>query len=64
MAFPPINPKQWYCTQCTWKDNHIQKSDCLTPHPEQCPQCGNKNFELQNVSPLENLLDKVGNLFR
>lgn len=64
MVIAPRSAKQWRCKKCHWIDGYIQKSDCLKPHPEQCPKCGSSDFEMTDASPLENLLDKVGNLFR
>ena len=64
MTIFATKPVQWCCTQCDWRHSAIQKSDCLTPHPKQCPKCGSKNFEMKDASLLDNALDKVGSLFR
>ena len=64
MVMKPQKAIQWHCEKCHWTDNHIQQSDCLTPHPKQCPKCGGRDFEMKEVSTLDSLLDKVGTLFR
>ena len=64
MVMKPLKATQWHCEKCHWTDHYIQKSDCLTPPPKQCPQCGSKDFKMQEVSAFDNLLDKVGSLLR
>lgn len=62
MPIPPTKPLIRRCTQCSWRDTYVIRSDTVPPLGA-CPKCGGKT-ETVAASLIECALDQLARTVR